>query len=139
MSCFVLCFVFPCLVSHVLSFHALMCPLSFSYVLPSGSLCLLSCSLLVCSSVLLPLVITPGFLPPLSPNLLHLHFFPRLSLLLVLHTSSLPCFEKQKSNTQYPCQPRPSPVCFQNQKIQNCRRKSIERNPEPLPRQPTRV
>ena len=65
------CLVFCVLFFHVLClmswfFHALMCPLSFSCVLPSGSLCLLSRSLLVCSSVLLPLIISPGFLPPLS-------------------------------------------------------------------------
>ena len=34
MSCCVLCFVFPCLVSHVLIFHALMCPLSSPLWLP---------------------------------------------------------------------------------------------------------
>ena len=64
MSCCVSCFDFPCLVSHVLIFHALMCPLSFSYVLPSGSLCLLSCSLHVFSCAPPPRYLT--WLPPLS-------------------------------------------------------------------------
>ena len=61
-SCLVSCFVFPMP-------SCVSCPLSLSCGLPYGSLCLLSCSLLVCSSVLLPLTITPGFLPPLSPHL----------------------------------------------------------------------
>ena len=92
---FVLCFciwfwflVFDHVLCHVLFFRTLMCPLSFpvyfpcwismpscvscplsfSYILPSGSLCLLYCSLHV-FSVLLPLVTSPGLLPPLSPHL----------------------------------------------------------------------
>ena len=68
---FIPCFVFPCLVSYVLIFHALMCPLSFSYALPSGYLCLF-CSLHVFSFAPPPRYLTwhspssPGILPPLS-------------------------------------------------------------------------
>ena len=74
-SCLLLCSdfgfmsLYHVLLCLVLIFHDPLCPLSFSYVLPSGSLCLQSCSLLVFSSVLLPLVTTPGLLPPLSLHL----------------------------------------------------------------------
>ena len=90
---------------HVLFFHALMCPLIFPVYfpcwisMPSCVSCLLSvslfsplapsvcqpCSLLVYSSVLLPFVITPGFLPRLVISVCV------LSLCISLHSSSGHC------------------------------------------------
>ena len=61
-------------------FHTLLCLLSFKclfFGLPSVSLCLL-----VFSSVLLPLVTSPGLLPPLSPHLFLVWSFCVFSLWL---------------------------------------------------------
>ena len=63
-------------VSYILVFRALLCPFSVSCVLPSVHVCL-PLSVSVFSSVL-PLVTSPGLLPPLSP-----HLFLILSLVSV--------------------------------------------------------
>ena len=93
----------PCIMSccvFVLIFHAPLCPLSFSCVLPSGSLCLLYCSLHVLSCA--PHLCYHTWPPPFSLSSLVPHLFISVCVfsLYSLHSLSGHCI----------CQPLSAPA-----------------------------